>query len=489
MTQGIRFGLVALAAIALAACGSSSNDDMGPSTDDMEVGDTGEIRVWHLAEDAGAVDVFIDGAATLEGFEFEQNTDFIELPAGSYDVAVAPAGAGIEAAVITVDGFALGAGERWTIIAAQLDSDAAADGAFAALPVEETSSPGDGEIAFRVFHAAYAVPAAVNVHNASDPNLPVIAGDLAQGTVNASAIVVPSAAYSLGLDVDDDEIVDLVTAGPIDQPAGSARILAGAISKAGEEPGEVETEIVFLVNAGENIHDEVELEEAELGELRFWHLAEDAGQVDIFLNGTAVAENVSFEGNTAFAPFLAGSFDVAIAPAGAGAGSAVIEVSNFPLGEGESYTLIAAQLLEDGTAAGAFAALPILEDRSAPTQGVFYNVFHAAYAVPSAVNVHNVDGAQNPLRLENIAQGTAAATILDVPNVGYTFGLDVDRDGAIDFQTESEVGPFAGAVQSVTLGAISKAGEEPGEVETEIVFLPGDGEMIHDEVELGPFGG
>ena len=59
-----------------------------------------EVRVIHASPDAPAVDVFVDGSAVLEDVTFTTVSDYLSLPAGSYDVAVAPAGAGVGSAVI-----------------------------------------------------------------------------------------------------------------------------------------------------------------------------------------------------------------------------------------------------------------------------------------------------------------------------------------------------------------------------------------------------
>lgn len=510
------FQWIAVLAVALAFTGCDEDDgtdggvdasmtDSGPDVDagtdagpedagtDSGVTAQGEIRVWHLAAGAGNVDVFIDGEEALSDFEFEQNTDYIALDAGNHDIAVAPAGMGIDEAVITVDGFALGEGEQWTIIASQLNEDATATGAFAALPIQEdTSAPASGNIAFRIFHAAYDVSADVDVHNLNDVTLPEIADGLAQGSVTSTRLEVPNAAYGLGLDLDDDGVVDVVTDGAIDMPTAGATITIGAISKPGEEAGETETELVFLVNAGANIHDEIELAPAEIGFLRFWHLAAEAGTVDIFVDGTAVATAVEFEGNSAYAPFLAGTYDIAIAPTGMTAADAVITADAFALDDGESFTVLATQLNADATAAGAFGALPILEDRTAPPAGnIRFRVFHAAYQVSEDVAIHNIDGSTNPEIVAAIAQGAVAPTPgFEVANGAYTLGLDVGDDGTINFQTSVD-GSAAGAIDMpvdgalITIGAISKP--DGVEEETELVFLINDGAPIHEEIGLIAF--
>ena len=75
------------------------------------------IRVAHFSPDTPAVDVFVNGDAAIEGLEFPSVTDWIELPAGSYNIAVAPAGAGIDAAAIGPADFDLPGG-AWITVAA-----------------------------------------------------------------------------------------------------------------------------------------------------------------------------------------------------------------------------------------------------------------------------------------------------------------------------------------------------------------------------------
>ena len=75
------------------------------------------IRVAHFSPDTPAVDVFVNGDAAITGLAFPTVTDWIELPAGTYEVAVAPAGAGIGAAAIGPANFDLPAG-GWITVAA-----------------------------------------------------------------------------------------------------------------------------------------------------------------------------------------------------------------------------------------------------------------------------------------------------------------------------------------------------------------------------------
>ena len=87
------FARVALAVLLLAGIAVSAK---GVSAQDADA----NVRVIHASPDAPAVDIWVNGAVAIEGLEFGDATDWIALPAGSYDVAVAPAGADASDAVI-----------------------------------------------------------------------------------------------------------------------------------------------------------------------------------------------------------------------------------------------------------------------------------------------------------------------------------------------------------------------------------------------------
>lgn len=463
----------------------STIEDGGPG--DAGPDPMGQVRFWHLAAAANDVDLFVDGEEAVADFGFENNTDYIDLPAGMHDFAVAPADAGIDAAVIEVDDFMVAAGASYTIVAAQLDPDPEAEGAFAAIPItDDNSDPASGEVGIRVFHAAYAVGNAVNVHDASGERLPAVAVGLGQGEVAEDRVDREATALRFALDIGPDGelgatdgAIDLLTE-EIDAPPSGALLTVGVINKPGEEAGETETEVVFLVNSGENIHDEVELEPA--GQVRVWHLAAEAGVVDLLVDGEGTeddwtVEDVDFEATTGFAALPAGTYDISVTPDGAS--DPAIEVDGFELAAGQAFTIVAIQLDEDEEADDAFSALAIEQDLSTPADdNIRFRVFHAAFDVAGAVDVHSVDGDTDPELIDDLGQGEVADA-LEVANLAYTFGLDTDDDGTHDLETAAAVDmPPAGS--TILLGVISKP--DGGVIETEVVFLVNDG--LHDEVEL-----
>ena len=85
------------AAASLAVGASLFGGAVGPAS--AQEGDA-QAPVVHASPDAPAVDVFVNGDRAIENLAFGEATDLIPLPAGEYDVAVAPTGAPIEDAVI-----------------------------------------------------------------------------------------------------------------------------------------------------------------------------------------------------------------------------------------------------------------------------------------------------------------------------------------------------------------------------------------------------
>lgn len=69
----------------------------------QSVGTGSDLRVVHASNNTPPVDVFADGTALIEGLEyanFAPTIGFARVPSDTYSVAVAPAGAGVEAAAI-----------------------------------------------------------------------------------------------------------------------------------------------------------------------------------------------------------------------------------------------------------------------------------------------------------------------------------------------------------------------------------------------------
>lgn len=112
----------------------------------------GTVTVIHGVPDT-TVDVYVNGDATLEGFEPGTVTDPLELPAGSYDVEIYPAGADPDSEDAVISGSAdLESGANVSLVA-HLDADGAPTlGVFA----NDTSTLDAGDARITVRHTAAA---------------------------------------------------------------------------------------------------------------------------------------------------------------------------------------------------------------------------------------------------------------------------------------------------------------------------------------------
>lgn len=138
------------------------------------------VRVVHASPDAPAVDVFVDGTAALTNVAFFTASDYLDVPAGAHTLAVAPAGAGVAAAVITAD-VTLQAGTAYTV---------AAVGKLAEIKAQvyndNLAAPAAGKAHVRVIHAS--------------PDAPAVAVKVANGATLIDSLAFPNASDYLPVD-------------------------------------------------------------------------------------------------------------------------------------------------------------------------------------------------------------------------------------------------------------------------------------------------
>lgn len=149
------------------------------------------VRVAHLSPDTPAVEVFLDGESSgIQTLRFGEISGWVELPAGTYSVAVAPAGAGIDAAAIGPANFTLPAG-AWITVAA---TGSLADGTLGVDVISEDYSPiPTGETRVTVFHGIEDAPAVDVIL----PDGTALISDLRFG--QSDTLSVPAGTYSLAV--------------------------------------------------------------------------------------------------------------------------------------------------------------------------------------------------------------------------------------------------------------------------------------------------
>ena len=255
--------LLLTAPLALTACDSGSDDESADETtgdgDGDGDGDTGMLRLVHLGVFPGdtgtGVDIFVNGEASGISFEFKQGTPYVELPAGTYDFDIVPAGGTIDDSVLTVAGFELAAGDMWEIVAAGYVAPTDGNAAFTVIPLRENGEgiPA-GNTRLNVFHTAALAaltPVDVWVVDANCAPLdPLLQGFEFAGI--ADGVDIAAGELPLGFDVGQDGTVDacfkvpnlgadaLVNAFAVNDDAGNVSILAhlpdGSVAEVTPEP-------------------------------------------------------------------------------------------------------------------------------------------------------------------------------------------------------------------------------------------------------------
>jgi LPXTG-motif cell wall-anchored protein len=132
-----------------------------------------KVRVLHASPDAPAVDVYVNGNLTLSNVPFFTASDYLDLPAGTYQVQVTPTGSPASDAVIDANAT-IEAGKAYTI---------AATGPVASIQptiiVDDLSAPADGQAKVRVYHFS--------------PDAPAVDVKLADGTTLIPNLAFPDA--------------------------------------------------------------------------------------------------------------------------------------------------------------------------------------------------------------------------------------------------------------------------------------------------------
>ncbi|MEO0604784.1 MAG: DUF4397 domain-containing protein, partial [Myxococcota bacterium] len=375
------------------------------------------LRALHLSPDAPDVSIFgrAAGAADstaqrlVDTLAFTDSTDYLKLSPAIYDLDVTPAGAAVTDSVLDADNVDLQGLTFYTVTA----YDELAN--IAALPlVDDVSAPTAGTTRVRVAHTATGVGTVnVLVRNPDGTDSPLI-DDLDFGTA-ADAQELPSAQYTVGLDVDDDQISDLLFDLP-SLPAG-ASLNVFAVNDGGD---------VFLaIQGGPGPVTQVPgMPAPQSPEVRAIHLSPDAPTVDILVDGMVAFGGVNFGEGSIYAPVMSGSRDIAITPAGAGVGGAVLSAT-VPLDPDTSYTVAAYDTL------ASIQALVLVDDRSAPDE-IRIRPVHTAAGV-GQVDVLAILGDDRVPLAPDLDFGVAGDAVeLDAGT--YSVGLDLDDNGIEDLR-------------------------------------------------------
>ncbi|MEF8821147.1 MAG: DUF4397 domain-containing protein [Halovenus sp.] len=215
-------------------------------------------------------------------------------------------------------------------------------------------------------------------------------------------------------------------------------------------------------------------EEPAMGNLRVAHLSPDAPNVDVYVDGDPVLEDVAFGTFSDYLALEAGSYDVQVTAAGDQ--ETVVFDETIELTEG-SFT--AAAIGEVGEANQPFAVSILEDDRSDPGDQARVRAVHAS---PDAPNVDITVASSGDVLFGDVPFGAAGTAT--VPAGQYTLEIrpateNNDGDVVDTFDVEVE----AGMVYTVAAVGYLEPGNAPAEEPFDLVVV-NDTDTTGDDSEM-----
>jgi hypothetical protein len=381
------------------------------------------LRAAHFSVDAPTVDIYVNGDLAVSNLDFPEVSSWSASEAGSYEVAVVLAGANVADAVVT-GSWDVEEGQWITLAIVGLAADNSL--AITAL-VDDLGNIPDGN--FRV--------SAVNAIAEFEP-INVLVGDTEishglgfPGTFEDSDGYVTTSlvAGDYAIEIQNEAGEAIINLDEITMGAGRAYFVAVVGTRS-------EPQYVLTVTDVESVLGvEVAAEAVDVGEgplqARIGHFVVDAGEVDVYVDGEAVASNLLFGDVTDYSEMQAGVYEVALVPAGGTIDDAVYS-GQISLVAGSVSLLAAIGYVDDGSVNVVIAPEP----NTAPVGGEMRVSFFQA--VPSQ-NLFDltvdgstlIQGVAYPNAFEGAGDGYVS---VDLPAGPYSFSV-VSGDITLDVGT------------------------------------------------------
>lgn len=295
----------ALAAVTTIPAATLAQDDMA---------ELAKVRVLHGVGDAPAVDVYAGGNLVLEGLEYAQVSDYLEVPGGEYQVQVVPSGATLDEGPLVIDAPLTFDGGSMTTVAA---TGSLAAGIQPQVIVDAPAPNADGS-QVRIVHLSADAPA---VDVAPDGDAALVEGlaypdgtgyvDLPAGEYDLE--IRPAGTTDVAFDLD-----------PLTLDAGTS-YSAFAVGGLGDGS--------FAV---------VPAVDAALAGVRVGHFSADAPNVDVYADGSAVLTDVPFGAISDYLYVPAGTYRIQVVPTGTSLEEGPVVIDAELTFEGGTLTTVAA---------------------------------------------------------------------------------------------------------------------------------------------------
>jgi hypothetical protein len=366
------------AVVAIALSFLPTNSTPASATPSTAAG-TSRVRVVHASADTPAVDVYVNSQKVLSSVSFKGISNYLDVPAGATQVQVTVAGSlpgptpPISATVPLV------ADKAYTIAAVGSLTGTPPSNLKATVVEDNLALPAANQGRVQVYHFANAIPP-VNVRTKGGPNL---IQNLAYP--DGQAISVNAGQYEL-------EVVASTVPTPTVLPLPLT-----------VEPGKIYS--VFALNDTMGKPSFEIREQSASGRVRIIHASPNAPNVDVYVDGSRVLNNIPFFNVSSFLDVPAGARLLQVTPANAPVSSAVISTT-ASIQTGKDYSVAAVGLLPTANLANtAFRGEIIPENLGATTAtSATVRVYHFSPDTP-AVSVRVKNG---PTVISNLAFPSAS---------------------------------------------------------------------------------
>ncbi len=448
-----------------------------------------KVQVLHNCADpaASTVDVYVDGALTLDNFAFRTATPFINLLSGvNHTIAVAPANStSVAQALASFPNINLTANEKYIVVASGVVGSGFASNpdmvntAFTLKVIAnaETQAGNSSKVDFAVLHGATDAPAVdVNLRGGSTlvPNAKYLD---ATGYLSVDPAWYPIDIAAAGTST----VVASYVADLTGLTGGAALVFAsGFLTPSANNNGPAFGLYALLANGTV-----VALPALETASVQVLHNCADpiADSVDVYINGTLALDNFAFRTATPFISLVAGYPNtVAIAPKTSTSAAQAIWSNNYTLTANEKYILTASGLVGSGFAAnpdGRSTAFEVLVKTPAQTQAVVNTNFDF-FAIHGATDAPTVDVVANgALTVVNNASYNDQTAYLQVPAASYILSVRDSSGTATVASYVADVTALAGnSAVVLASGFLNPAANNNGASFGLFVALPTGGPFI-----------
>lgn len=395
---------------------SSMDTPMETETQTEEPTDpgTGSVRVAHMSPNAPNVDVYVEGDAVLEDVAFGAVSQYLDVPAGERSVEITAAGdpdTSVFSGQVPVE-----ADTAYTIAAiGEIGDDA--DQAFEPLVLEDDNSdPGGDTARVRLVHTSPDAPA-VDVTLASNGD--ALYDGVAYG--GSSYVEVPAGEYTLQVRGDtDSNDGDVVAEFDVSLTGGEVytAFAAGYLSP-DDEPATTPFDLFLAQDTGDG--SSVTELESEPANLRVAHMSLNAPNVDVYVDGSVVLEDVPFGAVSDYLDVPAGTRTIEITAAG-DQDTSVFQ-GDVSVESGQTYTVAAAGEIGD-EADEAFAPLVLEDNNAAP--GADTARLRVVHVSPDAPAVDVTAESTGDVLFDGVAYTESGS--VEVPANDYTVEIRGDTD-------------------------------------------------------------